>query len=355
MEIPETKFKYHVCLSFAGEDRRYVHEVAKQLRLFNLSVFYDGFEENKLWGKDLATHLDQIYRKESKYCVIFASEYYVKKLWTNLERKSALARAFGDRGNEYILPAHFDNTEIPGIPPTIGYISLKNLSAIELANKIKAKVLSEDYEIIPKLNQNLFVKYKSLTPLLALTLIFSILFVLNKNNSPTVKTIDKNDTEISSNNSLDKSDSSNNATTVKADTAGQYNRYKSIINTINELLPNSTKAYEITNNIIYSHENCDVVEQAMKINKIMGSSLKSLVAKIYEDKILVNESNFNIRPINDLILEIDQWDEDYNQLVNKHKSPCKMPMFAPMQYQMLRGDLIELKGELNQRLNSKQI
>lgn len=136
-------------------------------------------------------------------------------------------------------------------------------------------------------------------------------------------------------------------------TVSQANRYKSMISIIDELLPNATKAYDLSTNVIWKHHDCDVVEQSVKINKIVGLSLKSLTTKIYEDESLVKESSFNVRPIKDLILEIEQWEEDYNKLVDKHKSPCKMPMFAPMQYLMLRGDLIELKGEINQRLNIK--
>ena len=44
------KYKYEVTLSFAGEDREYVEEVAKVLKENNVSVFYDKFEEVNLWG-----------------------------------------------------------------------------------------------------------------------------------------------------------------------------------------------------------------------------------------------------------------------------------------------------------------
>ena len=37
--------KYHVALSFAGEDRSYVEKVAKQLESHGVDVFYDRFEE----------------------------------------------------------------------------------------------------------------------------------------------------------------------------------------------------------------------------------------------------------------------------------------------------------------------
>jgi hypothetical protein len=117
------KFDHDIALSFAGEDRAYVEKVAKYLKEKSIKVFYDEYEKTKLWGKDLYNHLDEVYQKKARYCVMFLSCYYAEKLWTNHERKSAQARAFTEKG-EYILPARFDNTEIPGIPPTIGYIDL---------------------------------------------------------------------------------------------------------------------------------------------------------------------------------------------------------------------------------------
>ncbi len=53
-------FEYDVCLSFAGEDRAYVKEVASKLREMSIRVFYDDYEQAELWGKDLYTHLDAI-------------------------------------------------------------------------------------------------------------------------------------------------------------------------------------------------------------------------------------------------------------------------------------------------------
>jgi hypothetical protein len=44
-------FKYDVTLSFAGEDREYVGQVAKILESKGTKVFYDKFEEADLWGK----------------------------------------------------------------------------------------------------------------------------------------------------------------------------------------------------------------------------------------------------------------------------------------------------------------
>ena len=43
--------KYHVALSFAGEDRAYVNEVANALQAEGVDVFYDKFEEDELWER----------------------------------------------------------------------------------------------------------------------------------------------------------------------------------------------------------------------------------------------------------------------------------------------------------------
>jgi hypothetical protein len=129
---------YEIVLSFAGEDREYVEAVAKYLRTNDVSCFYDKYEDVTLWGKDLVEHLDVVYRS-ARYCVMFISEHYSKKIWPTHERRSALSRAIEQKG-EYILPARFDNTELPGIRHTIGYVDLRNKKPDELARMILKKL-----------------------------------------------------------------------------------------------------------------------------------------------------------------------------------------------------------------------
>lgn len=136
---PELSFEYDVALSFAGEDRNYVEKVAHLLKAKGVEPFYDRFEEAHLWGKDLYTYFDQIYRTKARYCVLFLSKHYAAKAWTNHERESAQARAFNER-QEYILPARFDDTEIPGIRPTIGYIDLRTNTPGQLVDLIFQKL-----------------------------------------------------------------------------------------------------------------------------------------------------------------------------------------------------------------------
>jgi hypothetical protein len=126
-----------VCLSFAGEDRQYVEAVAVALRGLAVKVFYDKYEQASLWGKDLYQHLDEVYRKRATFCVVFISRAYSQKLWTKHELRSAQARALKEN-REYILPVRLDETELPGVLPTIGYISDK--SPQELAELIIQKL-----------------------------------------------------------------------------------------------------------------------------------------------------------------------------------------------------------------------
>lgn len=132
-------FEYDVAFSFAGEERDYVSRVAQVLLLNHVRVYYDDFELVNMWGKDLYVYLDEIYRKKARYCILFLSAHYAKKAWPNHERKSAQARAFASN-QEYILPARFDSTEIPGVLPTVGYVNLANLLPEEFAEIILRKI-----------------------------------------------------------------------------------------------------------------------------------------------------------------------------------------------------------------------
>jgi len=131
---------FDVALSFAGEDREFVEEVFKELIKQKVSVFYDQADEIEinLWGRNLATALGDIYQRHSDYVVVFISEHYAKKIWTQHEFKNALAGAFSEKP-DYILPARFDDSEIPGLLPTTAFWDLKKETAKTFAQKIIRK------------------------------------------------------------------------------------------------------------------------------------------------------------------------------------------------------------------------
>jgi len=118
-------YKFDVALSFAGEQRAHVERVAECLKAAGLNVFYDDDEKANLWGKDLYVHLSDVYQNQAQYCILFASKEYATKNWPSHERQNAQARVLREKGNEYILPVRFDDTDIPGMPPTIGYLDFR--------------------------------------------------------------------------------------------------------------------------------------------------------------------------------------------------------------------------------------
>lgn len=120
----EESLDYDVALSFAGENRPYVEKVARLLKAKNIKVFYDNFNKVELWGNNLIDHLGEVYAQRSRFIVMFISKHYAEKEWTNHERKFAQEREFKLKKN-CILPARFDDTDIPGIPSTLGYIDLQ--------------------------------------------------------------------------------------------------------------------------------------------------------------------------------------------------------------------------------------
>ena len=135
-----TEKKYDVALSFAGEDRPHAEKLAKLLEAGGYSVFYDDFERAQLWGKDLYVHLSSVYKDQARYCVMFLSEHYARKLWTRHELQSAQARAFVEENREYILPVRLDDTEIPGILLTAGYLDLRSMTIDEIYQALVEKL-----------------------------------------------------------------------------------------------------------------------------------------------------------------------------------------------------------------------
>jgi hypothetical protein len=67
------------------------------------------------------------------------SKNYANKLWTNHEREAAQARAFKEN-RPYILPLRIDDTEIPGILSTTGYINYREESINSIACLLKEKL-----------------------------------------------------------------------------------------------------------------------------------------------------------------------------------------------------------------------
>jgi hypothetical protein len=138
-------YKYDFALSFAGEDRAKAEELASRLKQEKVRVFYDMDKQADLWGQDLYQKFQQIYGKESRFFIPFVSANYVAKRWPKHELRQAQARDFKS-DVEYILPLRLDDSELPGLNDTTGYVDLRKTSLAEVAN-LCLKKLARDSSI----------------------------------------------------------------------------------------------------------------------------------------------------------------------------------------------------------------
>lgn len=137
--ISKSVNEYDIAISFAGEDRNIAEQIAQKLKSDGIKVFYDSYEKATLWGKDLYVHLNDIYKNKATFCLMVISSNYKDKQWTNHERMAAQARAFS-QNKEYILPLKLDDTEIPGLNETIGYVDFRKSDTTEVVSLLKRKL-----------------------------------------------------------------------------------------------------------------------------------------------------------------------------------------------------------------------
>ena len=139
LSVPTPSYDFDVALSYAGEDRSYVEQVATLLRERGVQIFYDQYIESELWGDDLYVVLDEVYRRRARFTISFISFHYVSKPWTRHERRSAQARALTE-DQPCFLPVRLDDSELPGLPPTIGYVDARRTTVERLVEMIEDKV-----------------------------------------------------------------------------------------------------------------------------------------------------------------------------------------------------------------------
>jgi hypothetical protein len=131
--------RWDVALSFAGAQRDYVEQVAQALKAHGVRCFYDADRQVRLWGTHLAEELPRIYEHESAAVVVFISADYAGGDWTRLERRAAFSQAVRKAG-VYVLPARFDDSELPGLLEDVVAIDLRDYTPRQFADLVVAKV-----------------------------------------------------------------------------------------------------------------------------------------------------------------------------------------------------------------------
>ena len=131
--------RWDVALSFAGAQREYVERVAVVLKARGVRCFYDADEQVELWGRHLAEELPSVYAGQAALVVVFISAQYAAGDWTRVERQAALARAVRER-REYVLPARFDDTVLPGLLEDVVAVDLRRHTPERFADLVAAKL-----------------------------------------------------------------------------------------------------------------------------------------------------------------------------------------------------------------------
>lgn len=139
MRDPGANFEFDVAVSFAGEDRQLVEQITAGLKASGVRVFYDHDQQSSMWGEDLVEYFDRIYRLKSRYALLFVSQRYAQKMWTRHERRSALARGL-DQEAAYVLPVRLDDSDLPGLRPTVGYLDVRQVGPGGVIRAVLAKL-----------------------------------------------------------------------------------------------------------------------------------------------------------------------------------------------------------------------
>lgn len=139
--IRTSDYPYDVAVSFAGDVRDQVEEFVRALQERGLSVFYDFDQQALLWGQDLRILLGQIYSTEALYMVVFLSDKYPERDWTEFEVTVGKATA-KKRTQEYLLPLIMDDVKVVGIHDTVGHLDLRKVSIERAADILAEKIQS---------------------------------------------------------------------------------------------------------------------------------------------------------------------------------------------------------------------
>jgi hypothetical protein len=136
-----TVHEFDVALSFPGEIRDYIKNIAEELEriIGPNSYFYDNNYIAQLARPSLDELLQDIYRKRSKLVVVFLCEKYQEKEWCGIEFR-AIKEIIMERQNEKVMFVKMDSGEVKGVFKTDGYIDGQAHAPSEIASFIKERI-----------------------------------------------------------------------------------------------------------------------------------------------------------------------------------------------------------------------
>jgi hypothetical protein len=139
-DLQSNAFEFDVAVSFAGADRKVAREISAVIGDAGYQVFYDTDQQHMLLGEDLAQYLHDMYFRRSRYAVVVVSADFVRSKWAgNWEWRAVLARMQSQR-EPYVLPYVIEDVAVPGLNPTIGYVSMDQCQPGEFGELVVRKL-----------------------------------------------------------------------------------------------------------------------------------------------------------------------------------------------------------------------
>src|SRR6185295_5653031 len=151
MDTQAPRKRFRVALSFPGEERAFVSQVADSLaaRIGRECILYDAYYAAEFARPDFDTYLQGLYHKESDLIAVFLCEKYDEKDWWRFEWR-AVRDLIKKRNAQAVMPFRFDMTEIPGLFSGDGYIWVPDRSPQQIADLILERLARNDREGLAK-------------------------------------------------------------------------------------------------------------------------------------------------------------------------------------------------------------
>jgi tetratricopeptide (TPR) repeat protein len=136
-DSPQAKRRFRVALSFPGEHRSRVEDIATALavRLGRDQILYDRWYAAEFNRPNLDDYLSQLYRDHSDLIVAFLCQAYKEKEWCGVEGR--VCRDLLKRKQDHrLMFFRLDDTEIPGLLSIDSYQDMRTMSDAEVADAI---------------------------------------------------------------------------------------------------------------------------------------------------------------------------------------------------------------------------
>jgi hypothetical protein len=133
--------RFQVALSFPGEHRGRIEEIAKALAesLGRERIFFDRWYEPELNGPDLDERLYRIYHDDAEVLAIFPCREYAEKKWTGIEGRVWRSLVQEQQGSRLMF-FRLDDAPVSGLYSIDGYQDATKMTNAQVAEAILSRL-----------------------------------------------------------------------------------------------------------------------------------------------------------------------------------------------------------------------